>query len=136
MQAGQLDEFLHKVQNDEAQHAEIDTGVDPSVTEAQASAQANAQPGQSAGGQAQPPAPAFKEWTKDYTLPDNTHFSVQFWYETDPTSIEGDTVKLWVFQPSGISTPVTVRMDRDSAHIEASFNALTADVVKETSEMK
>ena len=132
LQAGQLDEFLHKVQNDEVQRADIDTGVDPSV----AADQKNAQINSSNNGQPQAPTPApvFKEWTKSYTLPSNTHFSVQFWYETGVTPIEGDTVKLWVFQPSGIVTPVTVRMDRDTAHFEASFNALTADIVKESSE--
>jgi type II secretory pathway pseudopilin PulG len=78
----------------------------------------------------------FKEWTDTYTLPEGMNYTVQNWYETTPTQIQGETVKLWVFQPSGMTMPLTVHLERNTAILEASFNALTADVYKETSELR
>ncbi|MEI6537850.1 MAG: hypothetical protein WCN98_21080, partial [Verrucomicrobiaceae bacterium] len=81
-------------------------------------------------------APAFKEWTQSYSLPPGTTYSAQFWHETNPTDISGDLVKLWVFQPSGMCPPVTVKMERETATFEVGFSALTADIVRESSEVK
>jgi prepilin-type N-terminal cleavage/methylation domain-containing protein len=78
----------------------------------------------------------FKEWTDSYTLPQGVTYTVQNWYEVTPTEIAGDVVKLWVFQPSGMCMPVTVHMERATASLEATFNALTADVTKESSSPK
>ena len=132
LQAAQLEEFLQKVQNDESKREEIDDGSD----QLQAPQTSLAQQQQQQNGQPPPKEPAYKEWTKKYELPSDSHVSIQFWYDGQPTQIDGDTVKLWVFQPSGIVTPLTVRLDREKAHFEASFNALTADVVKESSDLK
>jgi prepilin-type N-terminal cleavage/methylation domain-containing protein len=92
----------------------------------------------SAATTAQQPQPVhpFKEWTDTYTMPEGVTYTVQNWYEVNPTQIAGDTVKLWVFQPSGMCMPLTVHMERSSATLEASFNALTADVVKDSSSLK
>lgn len=78
----------------------------------------------------------FKEWTDSYILPEGVNYTVQNWYEVTPTQIAGDVVKLWVFQPSGMCMPLTVHMERASATLETTFNALTADVTKETSILK
>jgi prepilin-type N-terminal cleavage/methylation domain-containing protein len=78
----------------------------------------------------------FKEWTDTYTLPEGATYTVQNWYETSPTPMQGDSVKLWVFQPSGMSMPLTVHISRENATFEATFNSLTADIVKEVSDMK
>ncbi|MDB6117686.1 MAG: hypothetical protein JWO08_1467, partial [Verrucomicrobiaceae bacterium] len=58
-------------------------------------------------------APPRKEWTEKYDLPSGTTYSVKFWHETDPTDIQGEVVKLWVFQPSGICEPLKVHLTRD-----------------------
>jgi type II secretory pathway pseudopilin PulG len=74
----------------------------------------------------------FKEWTDSYTLPEGVTYSVQNWYEPSPTDMAGDMVKLWVFQPSGMTMPLTVHISRENASFDATFNSLTADIVKET----
>lgn len=123
LQAAELDKFLEQAQLDEQNAG------------AQAPADAEAAP--AAGpDQPSPPASVFKEWAESYNLPEGTTYTVQFWHETQATPIAGDLVKLWVFQPSGICPPVTVRIDREKATFEAGFNALTADLVLEKSELK
>lgn len=90
----------------------------------------------SANGQTTNSTPAvFKEWTERYSLPAGTQYSVQFWHESVPTPVAGSLVKLWVFQPSGMVSPLTVRLNRENASFEASFNSLTADIVSEKSDL-
>jgi hypothetical protein len=131
MQASQIEEFLQKNQTEEDQKAELNNGGNNDAQQDKDTPESA--PNSGAPNQPLPPAPAYKEWTKQYALPENTHYSIQFWYELNPTPIDGDTVKLWVFQPSGIVIPMTIGLDRDSSHYDASFNALTADMIKQTS---
>ena len=126
LQLAQLDEFVQKVENDASQREEL--GLNNSPPQA---ADASSNKGSSTSN----PAPVFKEWTQNYALPENVNYSVQYWYEQDATPIEGDAVKLWVFQPSGVTSPLTVKLERQKASFAATFSALTADVVKETSDI-
>ena len=73
------------------------------------------------------------EWVERYLLPTGTVTSVQYWHEPAPTMVEGEIVKLWVFQPSGICDPIKVSLSNESASISVEFSALTVDIVKETS---
>ena len=87
----------------------------------------------------QPPtakAPPKKEWTEKYDLPPGTTYSAKFWHETDPTDIQGETIKLWVFQPSGICEPLHLHLVRDKAVFDIDFSALTVDIVKEASSVE
>jgi hypothetical protein len=45
-------------------------------------------------------------------------------------------VKLWVFQPSGVSQPLKVHVQRDRATFDVEFAALTADIVKESVDLR
>lgn len=87
-----------------------------------------------------PMAPAGRKfdnhWTEKYTLPDDTHYTFKFWYEVDETPIEGEVVKLWVFQPTGICQPVNLRLDSSVATFDIEFGALTADLVKQSVHIK
>ncbi len=121
LQAAQLDKFLQQTQLDEQ-------AEEPKPAPLEASTAA-APPGTL-------PVPAFKEWTQSYNLPAGTTCRVQFWHETNPTDIAGDLVKLWVFQPSGMCPPATVKMERESATFEVAFSALTADIIREISDVK
>jgi len=123
LQAAELDKFLQQAQID-GQNAEAQVEPDPEPAPA-------ANPDQPSA-----PQTVFKEWAESYTVPEGTTYTVQFWHETEATPIAGDLVKLWVFQPSGICPPVTVRIDHQKAAFEAGFNALTADLVSEKSELK
>ncbi len=78
----------------------------------------------------------FEEWTRDYKMPPNMHCMVKMWYETEAVQIEGEVVKLWVFQPSGICQPLSVHLENEAAILNIEYGALTADIIKESSEMR
>lgn len=84
-----------------------------------------------------PPPPKYDEhWTREYVMPQDMQYAIQFWYDNEPTYLEGDLVKLWVFQPSGICQPLKVHIERQSATFDVEFAALTADIVKESVDMR
>ncbi len=84
-----------------------------------------------------PPPPKYDEhWTEKYEMPPDMQYAIQFWYDNEPTYLEGDLVKLWVFQPSGICQPLKVHIERESATFDVEFAALTADIVKESVDMR
>ena len=134
LQAADLDRFLQQVQTDaqgDTPEAQKEHEKDEQEEQQRAAAAAsNNDPN------TPPPAPGFKEWTESYPLPEGTTYSVKFWHEATSTPISGETVKLWVFQPSGLCPPVTVHVDRPAAMFEVTFNALTADIGKEVSELR
>jgi hypothetical protein len=80
-----------------------------------------------------PPPTPYKEWTQNYTLPEGLTYGIQYWHEAAPTALEGELVKLWVFQPTGIVSPLTVTLHHNGYVFSATFSALTADIVKESS---
>lgn len=80
-----------------------------------------------------PPPPKFDEhWSENYELPKEVKYKIQHWYDAEPTPIEGEVVKLWVFQPSGVCQPLKVHVEGASSTFDIEFAALTADIVKET----
>ncbi|MCB1276092.1 prepilin-type N-terminal cleavage/methylation domain-containing protein [Prosthecobacter sp.] len=84
-----------------------------------------------------PPAPKYDEyWSEKYEMPADMKYAIQFWYDTEPTYLEGDIVRLWVFQPSGICQPLKVHVERESATFDVEFAALTADIVKESVDLR
>jgi prepilin-type N-terminal cleavage/methylation domain-containing protein len=78
----------------------------------------------------------FKDWMEDYKLPEGTAYAIKYWHDIEPLPVEGEIVKLWVFQPSGICQPITVRLERATASFEVQFSALTADITREKSELR
>lgn len=95
------------------------------------------------GSTGQPPPPR-AEWNDRYTFPPGTRASV--WLMRDAVRadagadgkfpMEGEIVKLWVFQPNGMCEPLGISIDTDAAHLYARFDPLTADLVKETIDLK
>ena len=84
-----------------------------------------------------PPPPKYDEhWTDNYEAPADMKLAMQFWFDTDVTYLEGDMVKLWVFQPSGVCQPLKVHVERESATFDVEFAALTADIVKESVDLR
>jgi prepilin-type N-terminal cleavage/methylation domain-containing protein len=73
------------------------------------------------------------EWVERYVFPEATSITVQQWHEAVPTLIEGEFVRLWVFQPSGICDPLRITINRQGAAFAVEFSALTVDIVKESS---
>jgi prepilin-type N-terminal cleavage/methylation domain-containing protein len=85
---------------------------------------------------APPPPKLDNQWNESYTLPPGTTYTLQFWHEVQPTPIEGELVKLWVFQPTGICQPLTLQLARESASFHIEFSALTADITREIIDLK
>ena len=92
-------------------------------------------PANSTAATAESPQEAFlkAEWVERYDLPVGTTVGVQYWYETVPTVVAGEMVKLWVFQPTGICDPIKLSLEREGASFAVEFSALTVDIVRETS---
>lgn len=92
-------------------------------------------------GQAPPPR---VEWNDRYTFPPGTRASV--WLLRDAVRadagaggkfpMEGEIVKLWVFQPNGMCEPLGISIETEVAQLYARFDPLTADLVKETIDIK
>lgn len=84
-----------------------------------------------------PPAPKYDEyWSEKYELPKEVKYQIQHWYDAEPTPIEGEMVKLWVFQPSGVCQPLKIHVEGASSTFDVEFAALTADIVKETVDLR
>ncbi|WP_395748780.1 Tfp pilus assembly protein FimT/FimU [Prosthecobacter sp.] len=84
-----------------------------------------------------PPPPKYDEhWSEKYELPKEVKYAIQHWYDAEPTVIEGEIVKLWVFQPSGVCQPLKIHVEGPSSTFDVEFAALTADIVKESIELK
>ncbi|OYW31190.1 MAG: hypothetical protein B7Z47_01790 [Chthoniobacter sp. 12-60-6] len=84
-----------------------------------------------------PPAPKFDEhWTEKYELPQEVKYAIQHWYDAEPTPLEGDLVKLWVFQPSGVCQPLKIHVEGSASTFDVEFAALTADIVKESVDLR
>lgn len=75
-------------------------------------------------------------WTEKYELPENTHYSIRFWHDLEEVPIEGEVVKLWVFQPSGICQPLKIHLERHPSVFDVEFGALTADIVREVIDVR
>ena len=85
---------------------------------------------------APPPPKLDNQWSESYALPEGTRYSLQFWHEVQPIPVEGEYVKLWVFQPTGICQPLTIDLTRESATFHVEFGALTADITREVIDLQ
>jgi prepilin-type N-terminal cleavage/methylation domain-containing protein len=132
LQFAQLEEFIQQTAIVEQQKEEA--GITEEV-EAQMAAKESGIAGTGANGavSSMPPPSVYKEWMESHTLPEGTTYGIQYWHESEPTAIDGELVRLWVFQPTGIVSPLTVTMRHAGYVFTVSFSALTADILKETS---
>ncbi|SKA98693.1 hypothetical protein SAMN02745166_02840 [Prosthecobacter debontii] len=84
-----------------------------------------------------PTAPKLDDnWEEHYDLPTDVQYSIKFWHDLEETYIEGEMVKLWVFQPSGICQPLKLHLQSQSATFDVEFGALTADITREVIDLK
>lgn len=70
---------------------------------------------------------------EEYSLPPGVRLSLRFWGDTDWQEMSAGQFRRWVFQPSGMSEPILVRVERENAFFEVEFHPLTADVKRERS---
>lgn len=126
LQRSELDQFLESaqtvVEQPEFEKNDIDSGSGPTKTTQLPLA---------------PPRAKFDEhWSERYEAPQDMKVALQYWYDPEPLYLEGDTVKLWVFQPSGVCQPLKVIVERQSATFVVEFAALTADIVREAVDLR
>lgn len=71
----------------------------------------------------------FSEYEIDLSL----NCSLRIWNETQWINLSGGEFRRWIFQPSGMCEPMSVRMENDGAFFEVVFHPLTADIQTERS---
>lgn len=84
-----------------------------------------------------PSGPALdNNWQERYELPPGSQYTLKFWHDLEETPIEGEIVKLWVFQPTGICQPLQLRLENSSATFSIEYGALTADIIREVIDLR
>lgn len=77
------------------------------------------------------PPPWHPPWTVSIPLPDRSECEILFWGDAEWDPLEADDIRRWVFQPSGIASPVRLRLRTEAVEIEIAFDALTGEVTRE-----
>lgn len=66
-----------------------------------------------------------------YDLNPSILCSLRIWNEPDWISLTGGEFRRWIFQPSGMCEPMSVRMENEGSFFEVTFHPLTADIQSE-----
>ena len=74
------------------------------------------------------PAPTKLQLPKPYVLPDSTAVTIQEW---NATKFHPPSTFSWIFRPTGLCDPLTVRFTQGAAELQMEFDPLTATVAKE-----
>ncbi len=70
-------------------------------------------------------------WTATIPLPPKTECDVLMWGDGEWEVVEGDKMRRWVFQPTGMANPGRVRLRTDAAELEGGFDLLTGELTSE-----
>ena len=70
-------------------------------------------------------------WTQTIPLDLGTECEVLMWGDGEWDVIEGDKMRRWVFQPTGMASPARVRLRTKSVELEAGFDLLTGELTRE-----
>ena len=70
-------------------------------------------------------------WTVTIPLPPKTECEVLMWGDGEWDAIEGEKMRRWVFQPTGMANPARVRLRTEAAELETGFDLLTGELVGE-----
>lgn len=85
------------------------------------------------GGSQPEDAPNFEPpWTVTIPLAEGTECEVLMWGDGEWDAIEGDKMRRWVFQPTGMANPARVRLHTGEADLEAGFDLLTGEMTGES----
>lgn len=92
----------------------------------------NARPQEEHPGEKREEAPLFKmPWTVTIPIPERTECELLMWGDGEWDLIEGDKMRRWTFQPTGMANPARVRLRTRGAEMEAGFDLLTGELVGE-----
>lgn len=70
-------------------------------------------------------------WSVTIALGDKCECEVLFWGDAEWDRLESDEIRRWVFQPSGLASPGRVLLRTEAVEVEATFDALTGEVIRE-----
>lgn len=70
-------------------------------------------------------------WTVTIPLAQGTECEVLMWGDGDWDVIEGQKMRRWVFQHTGMANPARVRLRTGSEELEAGFDPLTGELTRE-----
>ena len=70
-------------------------------------------------------------WTVSIPLPPKTDCEVLMWGDGEWDVIEGEKLRRWVFQPTGMANPARVRLRTQDVELEAGFDLLTGETTGE-----
>jgi prepilin-type N-terminal cleavage/methylation domain-containing protein len=68
---------------------------------------------------------------KTYELPQGVDYELLFWGQSEWISMQSGQFERWVFQSSGMCTPLKIRVRSENAFFEVEFHPLTAGVKSE-----
>lgn len=77
----------------------------------------------------EPPVEA--PWTVTIPLALETECQVLMWGDGEWDVLDGDKMRRWVFQPSGMASPARIRLRTGAAEREAEFDLLTGELTGE-----
>ncbi len=76
-------------------------------------------------------------WTppfvRSYPLPEGVGCELRFWGDYAAAAVPAGALRRWIFQPTGLVTPLEVSFSRGDAFFEAEFDVLTGEIVRERS---
>ena len=70
-------------------------------------------------------------WTQSIVIPEGTECEVLMWGDGEWDLIEGDEMRRWTFQPSGMANPARVRLRTGEQELEAAFDVMTGELTHE-----
>jgi prepilin-type N-terminal cleavage/methylation domain-containing protein len=77
------------------------------------------------------PAEVEMPWTVSVPLEEGTECEVLMWGDGEWDLIEGEKLRRWVFQPTGMANPAQVRLRTEGAELEGRFDLLTGELIGE-----
>ncbi len=84
-------------------------------------------------GEPSPEAPEIEmPWCESIPLDLKTACAVLLWGDPEWDSMEGDKLRTWVFQPTGMISPARVRLQDAGQELEAAFDPMTGELTAES----
>ena len=71
-------------------------------------------------------------WSESIPLDLKTACAVLLWGDPEWDSMEGDKLRTWVFQPTGMISPARVRLQEAGQELEAAFDPMTGELTAES----
>lgn len=84
-------------------------------------------------GEPSPEAPGIEmPWCESIPLDLKTACAVLLWGDPEWDSMDGDKLRTWVFQPTGMISPARVRLQEAGQELEAAFDPMTGELTAES----